>query len=258
MAAWDAAQYLKFAQERTQPAMDLLNRVPLEKVHRALDVGCGPGNSTAVLARRYPDAAIEGIDKDAAMIEEARRAHPDLHFALCDAAHELSVLPDDYDLVFSNACIQWIPDHPALLEELLGRLRPGGVLAVQVPINEREPIHQVIAHLVSSPVWASRLAGARLFHTLTPGAYYDCLTAQGALCDLWETTYYHRLASHDDLLEWYRGTGLRPYLDRLNRGEQQQFEREIMTALKKVYSLQPDGTLLFRFPRLFFLAVTSS
>ena len=152
MVTWDSEQYLRFKRERTQPARDLAMQLPPDdgSVTRVLDIGCGPGNSTAVLRERYPHAKILGVDSSPVMIETARKTYPDIDFQLCDVSARLDELPADFDVVFSNACIQWVPDHPHLIPGLLARLRVGGVLAVQTPMNYEEPIHRIIGGIVFS------------------------------------------------------------------------------------------------------------
>lgn len=254
MAEWSSEQYLKFKQERTQPSIDLVRRIPLEHPGKILDVGCGPGNSSEVLARTFPGASVLGIDSSEAMIRAAREQHPELSFALCDACTGLPALDTDFDVVFSNACIQWVPDHPALLRRLMDRLRPGGVLAVQTPMNQEEPIRQILRELTGSAAWRAELEGLRLFHNLTPGEYFDELVAIAADFSLWSTTYYHVLDSHRDILEWYKGTGLRPYLAALSGDRARVFEEEVLSCVQERYPRQKDGRIIFRFPRFFFLA----
>lgn len=162
MVTWDSEQYLRFKRERTQPARDLAMQLPPDdgSVTRVLDIGCGPGNSTAVLRERYPHAKILGVDSSPVMIETARKTYPDIDFQLCDVSARLDELPADFDVVFSNACIQWVPDHPHLIPGLLARLRVGGVLAVQTPMNYEEPIHRIIGGIVHSPAFADQAAAA--------------------------------------------------------------------------------------------------
>lgn len=255
MPEWNARQYLKFGAERTRPASDLIARIPAEQPHKILDIGCGPGNSTNALAQRYPDADILGVDSSPVMIEAAAAACPACRFALCDAENELPKLKGGFDIVFSNACIQWVPDHPRVLREAMALLNPGGVLAVQTPHNGREPIHRIIQQVVEES-WPD--LPRRIFYNLTPEAYYDLLSPISASVTLWETTYFHILHAHEDIMEWYRGTGLRPYLEQLAEKERPVFEREIFERVKHAYPCQADGDILFRFPRLFFLAVRSS
>ena len=176
---WDSAAYLRFKAERTQPSIDLVKRIDLEQPRKLLDVGCGPGNSTQVLADAFPNALrIIGIDSSPEMIEAAKDDHPDMEFRICDALNLPSLGEDGFDVVFSNACIQWVPDHPRLIRDMLALLRPGGMLAVQVPMNYQEPIHRIIGELAASDEWRAELASARIFHTLSQEAYFDILAAE--------------------------------------------------------------------------------
>ena len=253
MVTWNSGQYLKFQRERTQPAIDLAARIAPDGVRKVLDVGCGPGNSTRVLADRFPRAAILGVDSSEAMIETARADHPALRFALCDAARDLGGLDRDFDVVFSNACIQWVPDHPKLLRELLGLLRPGGVLAIQTPMNHDEPIHQIIEELTSGK-WKGAFENPRIFYNLSPGRYFDLLDDIAADFTLWRTAYLHVLDSHAAIMEWYRGTGLRPYLQALPAEEAAAFERDVFERVAAAYPAQRNGKVIFPFPRFFILA----
>ena len=149
MADWNAYQYLKFGRQRTQPAIDLVCRIGLKYPEKILDVGCGPGNSTRVLKERFVNALVTGIDNSDNMIEKARADHPDIDFRLCDISGDLEELDNDYDIVFSNACIQWVPNHKLLLGKLMGLLKKNGVLAVQIPYNASEPIHIIIGEISS-------------------------------------------------------------------------------------------------------------
>ena len=251
---WSSSTYLKFEKERTQPAVDLAMRLQSVKAERIIDIGCGPGNSTAVLQRFFPAAYILGIDNSQNMIEKAAGDHPDLEFSCLDAASDLHRLTDPFDIVFSNACIQWIPDHRKLLKELFGLLRVGGVLAVQIPLNYHEPIHQIIQETVSSPKWNRKFDRPRIFYTLLPGEYHDLLSELSDDFTMWETTYYHRMPSHESILEWYRGTGLRPYLQALKPADRADFEADVFAMVQERYPLQRNQEILFRFPRLFFTA----
>lgn len=254
MTDWNAAQYLKFSGERTRPSIDLARRISLQSPQRILDIGCGPGNSTKVLADQFPAAYILGIDNSQNMIDTAKAAYPQLDFQQCDAHTSLACLDGPFDIVFSNACIQWIPDHPRLLREMMALLQPGGVLAVQVPMNSQEPIHQILSRLAASARWAPKLGTPRIFYTLTQSQYFDLLSEIAADFTLWQTTYFHRLDSHKDILEWYRSTGLRPYLQALSPADGTAFEQEIYSALTEAYPTQKNGEIIFRFPRFFFIA----
>jgi trans-aconitate 2-methyltransferase len=252
--AWDSGQYLKFEVERTQPARDLAARIAVGDVRDVLDVGCGPGNSSRVLAERFPGARVRGIDSSPEMIAAAAAKHGDLEFSLCDAGKDLGKLGRTFDVVFSNACIQWIPDHPKLVRDMLGLLRPGGVLAVQTPMNYDEPIHKIIAGLVAGEKWQGAFASPRIFYNLRPGEYFDLLAEAAGDFTLWQTTYYHVLRSHADIMEWYRGTGLRPYLSALPEADRAAFEADVFAEVITQYPKQRDGRIIFRFPRFFFTA----
>ena len=225
---WDSAAYLRFKAERTQPSIDLVKRIDLEQPRKLLDVGCGPGNSTQVLADAFPNALrIIGIDSSPEMIEAAKDDHPDMEFRICDALNLPSLGEDGFDVVFSNACIQWVPDHPRLIRDMLALLRPGGMLAVQVPMNYQEPIHRIIGELAASDEWRAELASARIFHTLSQEAYFDILAAEA---------------------------GLRPYLSLLSGERAAAFEQAVLEEVAARYPKQGNGEIIFRFPRFFFTA----
>ena len=254
MAEWDSEQYLKFEAERTQPAVDLANRIELTAPERILDLGCGPGNSTGVLARRFPGAHILGVDNSENMIATAQRDYPELEFRLFDATGPLSELGGSFDVVYSNACIQWVPDHPRLIRDMLALLRPGGMLAVQVPMNYQEPIHRIIGELAASDEWRAELASARIFHTLSQEAYFDILAAEAGQFQMWQITYLHRMPSHEAIMDWYKGTGLRPYLSLLSGERAAAFEQAVREEVATRYPKQGNGEIIFRFPRFFFTA----
>lgn len=254
MADWSPTQYLKFEKERTQPAIDLVNRIDAYNPVKIIDIGCGPGNSTSVLKSRFPDAYILGIDNSPDMIEAAKKNHPDLDFMLCDVSSDLSAIDSGFDIVFSNACIQWVPDHRSLLKKLMDLLKKGGTLAVQVPINFDEPIHKIIREVSSSDKWKENFPNARVFFTLSQSEYFDILSELSENFSLWETVYFHIMKSHDDILEWYRGTGLRPYLDALEKDKQADFLNDVRERVIESYPIQKNGEIIFRFPRFFFTA----
>lgn len=258
---WDADQYLRFAQQRTQPSRDLCGRLPADDgtVRRVLDIGCGPGNSTAQLRARYPHATILGIDSSPDMVASARELHPDCDFEVLDAG-ELDRLGVDYDVVFSNACLQWVPDHAHVLPSMLRRLRPGGVAAAQFTENINLPPHVIMREVAQEPRWSRWIHDIRHYHHLggsrfDVGAYYDLLTPLCAHVDVWETNYYHALPGYGAILDWYRGTGLRPYLAQLPDDDARHaYEQEVLERIRRVYPLRADGTVLIGFPRFFFLA----
>lgn len=256
MTDWDAKQYLKFQNERTQPAIDLVNRISIENPRRIIDIGCGPGNSTIILKNRFPNAYILGIDNSENMISNAKRNYFDIDFKICDANTELSQLGNNYDIVFSNACIQWLPNHCKLISEMMNLLKKGGVLAVQTPMNYQEPIHKIIIEVAQSDKWKAYFSNPRIFYNLNQSQYFDLLSDVSADFFIWETTYYHKLESHNAIIEWYRATGLRPYLNVLNSSiEKNEFENDVLCKVIKNYSIQKNGNIIFKFPRFFFIAI---
>lgn len=254
MFNWDATLYSRFLTERTQPAIDLARRIPLTAAHRVIDIGCGPGNSTKVIADRFPEAQVTGADCSEEMIRQAGEQYPELNFVLFDAVTDFEKLSEKFDVVFSNACIQWIPDQRKLIRDMAGALKPGGVLAVQLPYNYDEPIHRIIRNVADREPWRGKLKGARQKYTLEIPEYAELLSDVTDSYELWVTTYYHRMPTHESILEWYRGTGLRPYLAHLDAAEADAYEQEVLAEIRKAYPEQANGEILFRFPRLFFMA----
>ena len=254
MGDWNSAQYLMFENERTQPAIDLVNRICIDDPKKIIDIGCGPGNSTQALAQRFPNAYILGVDNSSNMIETAKRDYPNLDFKTCDVGKDLSLIDNDFDVVFSNACIQWIPNHNQLLKNMIGLLKPDGILAVQTPMNYEEPIHKIIKAVSTSKKWKLEFASPRTLNNLTQSEYFDLLSEISSEFSMWETIYCHKLKSHKDIMEWYRGTGLRPYLDVLVDEKKKVFEQDIFDKVIKEYPIQKSGNIIFRFPRLFFIA----
>ncbi len=256
MATWDAGLYLRFERERTRPAVDLVNGVGAVLPKRILDVGCGPGNSTEVICGRFPDAEVLGVDSSAEMIAAARaRAWSGrVSFREFDAASPLAGLGVEFDLVFSNACMQWIGGHEELLRDWVSMLRPGGVLAVQMPMQGRSPVHQALRALAQEPQWRGRFEGIDRLNVLEPGEYFDIFTRLGMEFSIWSTTYYQRMESHAGILEWYSGTGLRPYLQALLEEEREGFEAALLERIREAFPVQADGSVLFPFDRLFMTA----
>ncbi|MBB9162927.1 trans-aconitate 2-methyltransferase, partial [Escherichia coli] len=209
MSDWNPSLYLHFSAERSRPAVELLARVPLENVEYVADLGCGPGNSTALLQQRWPAARITGIDSSPAMIAEARSALPDCQFVEADIRNWQPV--QALDLIFANASLQWLPDHYELFPHLVSLLNPQGVLAVQMPDNWLEPTHVLMREVAWEQNYPDRgrepLAGVH--------AYYDILSEAGCEVDIWRTTYYHQMPSHQAIIDWVTATGLRPWLQDL-------------------------------------------
>lgn len=254
MAEWNATLYSKFISERTRPAVDLVNRIKFEGRGKIIDIGCGPGNSTKVLAEKFSNSSIVGVDNSQDMIEKAKGLYPELTFQIFDAEHDFEKINEHYNVVFTNACIQWIPDHPTLLKQMMDILYEGGILAVQIPINYNEPIHRIIRDVANSDKWKSKISSPRKLYNLEAGEYFDLLSRLSSDFTMWETTYFHRMPSHESIIEWYKGTGLRPYLAQLNDCDAGAFEREVLDLVVKEYPIQENGEIVFRFPRLFFIA----
>jgi trans-aconitate 2-methyltransferase len=254
MSDWDPSLYLRFEAERTRPSMDLVARIEVGNPASIIDVGCGPGNSARVLRERWPGSSILGLDNSPAMIDRAKKDYPELHWTLGDATRLAA--SEAYDIVFSNAALQWMPDHEKLLPRLLGAAKAGGALAVQIPRFKAMPIHAAIERVAASAKWKSFTAGrAEVHHYHEPGYYYDLLCGLASRVDMWQTLYSHILPSRGAIIEFIRGTGLKPYLDALpGEGPRAEFELEVLAECEKDYPLRADGRLLFPFDRLFFIA----
>jgi trans-aconitate 2-methyltransferase len=250
---WDPGQYGKFRDDRARPFFDLLARVPDRRFGRVADLGCGTGELTRVLAERWPAARVTGVDSSREMLQAAapRAIAGRLEFVEADiAAWEP---PDRFDLVLSNAALQWVPDHGRLLPRLSALLAPRGVLAVQVPANHDWPSHQEILRLAAEEPWASKLTGRWRPHAVEPlDGYVRTLQAGGLAVDAWETTYVHILQGADPVLEWLKGTALRPVLTVLG-AEAPGFLEALAPRLRAAYPPGPAGTL-FPFRRFFFVA----
>lgn len=253
MSDWNSDLYLKFKAQRTQPAIDLAARLEGEP-REIIDLGCGPGNSTRVLKNRFPNAHIVGADSSENMLEKARSENPDLEFALLDIAGDLGAYRGKYDVVFSNACFQWLPNHRELFPRVFELLKSGGVLAAQIPMNYDEPIHKIIQRISESPKWSAKFPEKRIFGTLTIPEYHDVIGSMTSDFELWQTIYCHRMPSIESIIEWYRSTGLRTYLAALSEEEGAEFVAEISAQLEKEYPMQTNGEIIFRFPRFFFIA----
>ena len=254
MTDWNPRDYLAFEAERTRPSRDLAARIAVERPADIGEIGCGPVNTARVLRERWPEAAILGLDNSPAMVEKARKDYPEGNWVVADAA--AFDAPEAYDSVFSNAAIQWIPAHQALLPRLFGALRPGGALAVQVPAFERMPIRDAIRSVAESARWKSATAGCAdgfAFHDL--GYYYDLLCREASRIDAWETLYSHVMPSRSAIVEFIRSTGLRPYLDALpGDSERKAFLADLVIEAERAYPARVDGKALFPFDRQFFIA----
>jgi trans-aconitate 2-methyltransferase len=251
---WSPGQYLKFEDERTRPANDLLSAVPNAEVKFAVDLGCGPGNSTELLVRRFPRAVVQGIDSSAEMIAEAKARLPGCDFATADV--DLWQPHQNADLLYANAVMQWLPDHNRLFPRLMGFLNAGGCLAIQMPDNLSEPAHVAMREVALAGIWAERIARADFIRTKigTASFYYQLLRPLGQRVEVWRTTYHHPLQGLDGIVEWFKGSALRPYLSVLDEKERLLFLEKYKEHIAQSYPLMKDGTVLVPFPRIFIVA----
>jgi trans-aconitate 2-methyltransferase len=257
VSGWNPNQYLKFAEERTQPCRDLAARIVVANVRRVIDLGCGPGNSTAVLRGRWPEAEFTGLDSSAEMIERARREHPGQNW-IVDGIAEWAARDDGrFDVVFSNAAMQWVEDHAGVYPRLLSRVASGGALAIQIPGNIDALPHRLMRQVAASPVWSRWFPAGKVreWHHHEMEFYYDVLAPAAARLDLWATEYLHILPDAQAIVEWYRGTGLRPFMEALETdGDRERFAADYRAALEPHYPPRPAGGVLFPFRRIFLIA----
>jgi trans-aconitate 2-methyltransferase len=252
--SWSAQQYVKFEDERTRPVRDLLAAVPTRAPRRAIDLGCGPGNSTQVLKARFPDAAVTGLDSSEEMVRAARQRLPDISFEVGDIDAWES--PPEWDVILSNAVLQWLPDHWSTLPRLVDKLAPGGSLAVQMPDNLDQAYHILMREISQVGPWADRLSAVRAERKdLPPPAdYYNLLRPACQRVDVWRTTYHHVLPGVDAVVEWFKGAALWPFLKPLEDDERAAFLERYRAGIAAAYPLQEDGVVLLPFPRLFIVA----
>ncbi len=251
---WNPDLYLKFGKERIQPSIDLVERIVCENPKNIIDIGCGPGNSTQILVNRWPDSNIIGADKSAAMIKKASEDYPDQKWILFDASRDN--IDNKFDIVFSNAAIQWIPDHRNLIRRFADLLINNGILAIQLPLFLDMPIGKSITGIAKQDRWSNVTRGVDdLFEINNPSYYYDQLSQYFKLIDVWVTDYFHIMDSHLSILDMMRSTGLKPYKERINETEYREgFEKQVFESIKRDYPLQSNGKVLFPFKRLFFIA----
>jgi trans-aconitate 2-methyltransferase len=256
MATWDSSQYLKFANERTQPSIDLVARIALEAPARIIDLGCGPGNSTAVLARRWPQATITGLDSSPAMLATARKDHPQWSWRESGITEWAETNQEEFEVVFSNAALHWVPDHPALMPKLLGAVAPGGALAFQMPHSLRDPHQRLMRELAASAAWRGRFTRTPVTWHVEPAEfYYNVLAPHAAHVELWFTDYVFVFAGPEKIVEWHRGAALPPFLQALpDDAARAEFLRDYLAAITPHYPPQPDGKILQPFRRLFVIA----
>ena len=251
---WDPAQYHRFRGERARPFFDLLGRVPDGPVRRVADLGCGSGELTRTLLERWPQATVWGVDHSEEMLARAAEgpAQPRLRFVRADLASWEPEAP--LDRIVSNAALQWLPDHGELLERLTRFLAPEGALAVQVPMSRGEGAFRLLDELVLEAPWRERLrAAGRRPSIETPAFYAERLLGLGLEIELWETVYHHRMAGPPEVVEWMKGTALRPLLAALAPPEQTEFLEALVERVAPLHPRGPHG-IFFPFRRLFFVA----
>ncbi|MFY9717636.1 MAG: methyltransferase domain-containing protein [Thermoplasmata archaeon] len=254
MPTWDPGQYLRFERQRGLAVHDLVARLHDRSPKRIVDLGCGAGPSTALLRQRWPTAYIEGIDSSAEMLAAARPTDPSTVWQHGDLRDWQASEP--FDLVFSNAALHWVPEHERLFARLISQVAPGGALAVQMPVNSESPAHRAIRDTAAEPRWAPRW-GPELprANVEAPERYYRFLAPASTAIELWQTEYVHVLPDAPSIVEWVKGTTLRPYLDALpmaaDRGK---FLEEIAERIAAAYPAESDGRVLFPFRRQFLVA----
>jgi trans-aconitate 2-methyltransferase len=252
---WDPQQYRRFGDERSRPFFDLLARVGAERPRHVVDLGCGPGELTATLAARWPSATVIGVDSSPAMIEAAQAGRPtggELSFQLGDATDWQPDAP--VDVLVANAVLQWLPGQLEVLARWAGLLSAGGWLAVQAPGNFDQPGHVIMRELAASARWRPLLEGVVLNRQAgDPADYLGLLAGAGCETDAWETTYLHVLPGDNPVLDWYKGTGLRPVIDALPADLAAEFIAEYGDRVRQAYPARPYGTVL-PFRRVFVVA----
>lgn len=249
---WDPDRYLTYADERGRPFVELVTRVAASSPMEVVDLGCGPGNLTGLLAERWPGAHVVGLDSSPEMIEKARALGQPVDYAVADLRDWRPERP--VDVLVSNATLQWLPGHLDLLRQLLATVSPGGWFAFQVPGNFDEPSHTLRAGLAAEEPYAPYTRGAATPSSHDPVAYYDALAATGSAVDVWETTYTHVLSGPDPVFTWVSGTSLRPTLQALPDELREEFAAELRRRYDAAYPVRADGTVLMPFRRVFAVA----
>ena len=251
---WNPELYLRFEKERTQPSIDLVARINFDRPGKIIDIGCGPGNSTQILVQRWPDASVTGLDNSVAMIEKAKKDFPNQNWKLLDAGQD--EIDGKFDILYSNAAIQWIPNHTELLLKFYNALNDHGLIAIQIPMFWDMPLGKAIIKIAEDRRWETTLNGVtELFTIHAYSYYYDQLSQLFNSIEMWKTNYIHIMDSHSAILEMIRSTGLKPYLERLeNENDKKEFEGLVLKEIVKDYHQQINGKVLFPFDRLFFIA----
>lgn len=250
---WDPAQYLRFGPERLRPALELLARVPLEEPEDIVDLGCGPGHLSKIMKARWPQARVVGVDSSAAMLARAAADAPEFVWQRADLREWGPERP--VDLIYANASLHWVEDHQALMPRLLGGLRPGGWLAVQMPRNQDRPSHRAAFEVAEQGPWRARLEPLLRRHPVAePEAYLRWLSPVASRLDLWETDYLHLLEGPDPVAAWAQGSLLVPLLEALQAEERESYLEAYRARLRVAYPPDAAGRTAFRFRRLFLVA----
>jgi trans-aconitate 2-methyltransferase len=250
---WNPAQYHRFADARLRPAVDLLARVTLDEPSTVYDLGCGSGRTTILLARRWPKARIIGVDSSARMLASAREDFPGIEFVQADLIDWAPA--DPADVIYTNAALQWLGDHPALFARLFAQVRPGGQFAIQMPRNHDQPSHRSMTAAAEAGPWESRLRPLLRHSPVSlPADYHAMLAASAQQLDIWETTYFQILEGENPVAEWTKGTSLSPLLEALEGAERQAFEATYRALVARAYPNDAAGKTLFPFRRLFIVA----
>jgi trans-aconitate 2-methyltransferase len=252
VTTWEPRTYLRYADIRFRAGLDLIARIPKNDYQTIYDLGCGTGHLTKLLAENFPSATVTGIDNSPEMLTEARREFPKLAWVQADISSWCPAAPAD--LIFSNAALHWVPNHKALFPSLMDNLNPGGVLAVQMPRHFASPSHIELKKLVQQPRWRSKLQHLLLETIPAPQTYWQWLSPQSPNLDLWETIYLQILDGKDPVVNFMRGSALRPFLTVLSKREGDQFVSAFAKRMAAAYRPQPSGQTLFPFRRLFFIA----
>jgi trans-aconitate 2-methyltransferase len=257
---WNAKTYSKFLDLRTRPAKDLLYAIPESFQPKTVcDLGCGPGNSTILLKDRWPEAKVVGLDSSGDMLAQAKRDYPQLQFVEGDLSQFQP--KEKLDCIFSNAALQWVGEHETLIPKLFQALKPGGVLAIQMPNNWHCPSHQITIQLLQChPKWTTLLKILRYGPLSSPfyeaTHYYDILTqAKSSAIQIWETEYIQEVGDHQGVFNWVEGTGLRPILSKMDPSDQKEFKEAYVKAASLAYPIQKNGKVLLPFRRLFMVAM---
>ena len=246
---WSPELYLRFEEERTRPARDLLAQVRNEAPRRVIDIGCGPGNSTELLATRWPEAEVIGLDNSEAMLAAARKRLPHARFAFANATNWLP--EPGIDVVFANAVYQWIPEHLQALAAVAAHLDSGATLAVQMPDNLMEPTHRLMSEVGARMPFAAKLEGAARRRLPPVRAYYEAIAPSVRRLEIWHTIYNHVLPDAEAVVEWVKGTGLNPFLQPLDTHERDAMLAAYTEEIRRAYPAAADGKVLLAFPRLF-------